>query len=112
MILDKLAIAAQSVLDDLWSEKLIPFQLTAHKVEFLGMDEYIVRFYDSRLHSVDVSSDTYDSFRHAFRVNVLARVGKLDGPRAQSLRPKGLLTRNLFGNGVNAIQALGGLEIA
>lgn len=35
---------AQSVLDDLWAEGLIPFQLTAHKVESVGLEEYIVRF--------------------------------------------------------------------
>lgn len=80
MTLDRLAIEAQSVLNDLWSGQLIPFQLTAHHVESLGMDEYIVRFCDSRLHSINVSATDHDSFRQALRVNLLARVARLEGP--------------------------------
>jgi hypothetical protein len=52
---DRLILEAQSVLDALWTEKLIPFELTARKVESLGLEEYIVRFYDTRLRSVDFS---------------------------------------------------------
>jgi hypothetical protein len=55
---DKFTVDAQSVLDDLWAKQLIPFQLTAHQVESLGHEEYIVRFFDSRLRSVDVSWKT------------------------------------------------------
>jgi hypothetical protein len=58
---------AQAVLDDLWTDKLIQLQLTAHKVELLGLEEYIVRFYDSRLHSVDVSWKKPDTFKNAVR---------------------------------------------
>lgn len=79
MTADKFTVEAQSVLDDLWAMKLIPFQLTAHKVEPLGQDEYIVRFYDSRLRSVDVSWKTPDSFNDAVRVAILARVARLSG---------------------------------
>ena len=70
---------AQSVLDDLWARDLIPFQLTAHKVESLGSEEFIVRFYDSRLHSVDVSV-MGRSFKDAVRVAVLDRAARLTGP--------------------------------
>jgi hypothetical protein len=80
MGLDELALEAQSVLDDLWADQLIPFQLTAHKVESIGMEEYIVRFYDSRLHSVDVSWKNHHSFKDAVRVAVLARVERLSNP--------------------------------
>jgi len=79
-LLDELKLEAQSVLDDLWTRKLIPFQLTAHKVESLGLDEYAIRFYDSRLHSVDVSWEKQESFKDAVRAAVLARVGRLTGP--------------------------------
>lgn len=44
MTLDKLELAPQSALDDLWANDLIPFHLTAHVVESLGMEEYILRF--------------------------------------------------------------------
>lgn len=82
--LDDLTSEAQSVLDDLWTENLIPFQLTAHKVESVGLEEYIVRFNDSRLHSVDVSWKNLDSFKDAVRVAVLARVARLTGPLKKS----------------------------
>ena len=80
MTLDRLRIEAQSVLNDLWSRQLIPFQLTAHHVEPLEMNEYTVRFYDSRLHSVYVFATDYDSFRQVMRVNIQARVARLEGP--------------------------------
>jgi hypothetical protein len=77
---DKLTEATQSVLDDLWAKKLIPFQLTAHKVESLGQQEYIVRFFASRLRSVDLSCKTPDSFKDAVRDAILGRVARLSGP--------------------------------
>ena len=83
---DKLKLAAQSLLDDLWAQKLIPFQLTAHKVESLGQQEYIIRFYHTRLHSLDVSWKEPDSFKDAVRVAVLARVARFSGPLKN--RPK------------------------
>jgi len=79
LLFEDLTSEAQSVLDDLWVRKLIPFQLTAHKVESLGSEEFIVRFYDSRLHSVDVSL-MGRSFIDAVRVAVLDRAGRLTGP--------------------------------
>jgi hypothetical protein len=84
MTLDKLTTEAQSTLDALWIEKLIPFQLKAHKVESWGLEEYTVRFYDARLHSVDVSCQNHHSFKDAVRVAILARVGRLDGPWRKS----------------------------
>ena len=79
---DKLKLAAQSLLDDLWAHKLIPFQLTAHKVESLGQQEYIIRFYHTRLHSLDVSWKEPDSFKDAVRVAVLARVARFSAPNS------------------------------
>ena len=59
-------LGAQETLDELFVESLIPFRLSARNVESLGMEEYIVRFHDSRLRSVDVSwkprSDIQDGF--------------------------------------------------
>ena len=84
LLFDDLTGEAQSVLDDLWAENLIPFQLTARKVESVGLEEYIVRFDDSRLHSVDVSSKNLDSLKGALRVAVLSRVARLSGPLKKS----------------------------
>ena len=41
MKLDNLKVEAQSALDKLWATDQIPFELTAHKVESLGAEEYI-----------------------------------------------------------------------
>jgi hypothetical protein len=84
LLFDDLMSEAQSVLDDLWAENLIPFQLTARKVESVGLEEYIIRFNDSRLHSVDVSWKNRDSFKDALREAVLARVSRLTGPLKRS----------------------------
>jgi hypothetical protein len=54
-MLEKQRVEAQQALDELFSEYLLPFELTAHKLESIGSREYIVRFHDSRLSSIDVS---------------------------------------------------------
>jgi hypothetical protein len=78
---------AQLLLDKLFNEQLIPFKLTAEKVDRVGADEYIVRFYDSRLRSVDVSWQDGQSFEDVFRVAVLDRVKRLSGPLSSSHQP-------------------------
>ena len=80
MSLDKLVVEAQSVLNDLWVESLIPFELTACKVECIGPGEYIIRFHDRRLRSVDVSWKDPESFDAAVREAILARAARLSGP--------------------------------
>ena len=80
MSLDKLAVEAQSVLNDLWGESLIPFKLTAHKVECIGPGEYIIRFHDSRLRSVDFSWKDTEPFDAAVRAAILSRAARLRGP--------------------------------
>jgi hypothetical protein len=89
MALDKLRLEVQSVLDDLWTKKLIPFELTAQKVEYLGMEEYIIRFYDGRLRSVDVSSNNCHSFKDAVRVAVIARAARITGPSQRAANKAG-----------------------
>jgi hypothetical protein len=77
MVSDKLALEAQTVLDDLWAKGQLPFQLKADRVESLGSEEYIIRFYDSRIRSVDVSWKNSESFRDAVQTAVMARVNRL-----------------------------------
>lgn len=79
-MLEKETKEAQVTLDELLSEHLIPFQLTAHKLEPTGTEECKVRFLDSRLHSVDVSWPEGRSFKDVFRTAVLERVKRLSGP--------------------------------
>jgi hypothetical protein len=84
-LLEKLRCEAQSALDDLWTKELIPFELEARKIDSLGYDEYIIRFYDSRLPSVDVSWKNGDSFGDIVRAAVLVRVERI-GPRPRQLK--------------------------
>ncbi len=79
MTSEKLTLEAQSVLDDLWATKRIPFQLIAHKVDSIGSEEYIIRFYDRRLKSIDISWRKENSFKEALTVAVLARVARMNG---------------------------------
>jgi hypothetical protein len=75
--LTSMKLGAQQTLDELFVEGLIPFKLSAQLVESLGMEEYIVRFYDSRLYSVDVSWQQGETFGAVFRTALLARVARL-----------------------------------
>ena len=75
-MLDNLKAEAQQALAELWSENLIPFELTARQVNSEDSEEYTVRFFDSRLHSVNVRWKVGQSFKDLVRVAVLARVPK------------------------------------
>jgi hypothetical protein len=86
MSLDKLAMEAQVVLNDLWGKSLIPFKLTAHKVECVGPGEYIIRFHDRRLRSVDFSWKDTESFDAAVREAILSRASRLSGPLSRSAK--------------------------
>lgn len=72
-----LKLGAQEMLDELFVQTLIPFRLSACTVESLGMEEYIIRFNDSRLHSVDLSWKSGQSFKSVFRAAVLGRITRL-----------------------------------
>ena len=71
---------AQKALDELFSEQLLPFKLTACAVKNVGLQEYIIRFHDSRLHSVLVSWYEGLSFKDVCRSAVLERVKAFSGP--------------------------------
>jgi hypothetical protein len=71
---------AQQALDELFSENLLPFKLAARAVEAIGLQEYIIRFYDSRLNSVIVSWYEGLSFKDICRTAVLEKVEAFSGP--------------------------------
>ena len=73
-------LGAREALDELFAEHLIPFALSVGKVDVVGSEEYIIRFYDSRLRSIDISWGPGQSFRDVFRASVLSRVKRLSGP--------------------------------
>ena len=69
--------AAQEVLDELWSEKLIPFPLKVAKVT-TAPAEYAVHFYDIRLSTAFVPIIKDLSFRELVRTSVVARAAELE----------------------------------
>lgn len=71
----------QETLDELFHECLIPFALTAHQVSAEVPGEFVVPFYDSRIHSFKFSwTEGELSFKEAVRTAVLSRVGSMDNP--------------------------------
>jgi hypothetical protein len=70
---------AQQVLDELLTEKLIPFALNVGKIT-KGEGEYTIHFYDSRIHSARVPLTKGHSFKDLVKSAVLARVEKMSGP--------------------------------
>jgi hypothetical protein len=78
MIEDKKA-EAQQALDDLFSENLLPFKLSASRVACNGSEEYVVYFHDGRLPAVDVSWCQGERFKGVFRTAVLDRVTSHSG---------------------------------
>jgi len=79
-MLRKYQADAQQVLDDLTSERLIPFKLVAHKVTQENRTELRIHFYDSRLHSVIVEGGKEISIKDQVRAAVLLRVSKFSKP--------------------------------
>lgn len=76
----KLKLNVQETLDELLSERLIPFALTARTLNADGFGEYTVPFYDSRLHSIRFSVREGASFKEAVRATVLKRIKTIEWP--------------------------------
>ena len=70
---------AQQVLDELWSEKAIPFELNVGKLT-KGIGEHTIHFHDSRIRTASIPLTKGKSFRVMVRVAVLARVAQMSGP--------------------------------
>lgn len=83
---DAMKVGAQQTLDELFAERLIPFALSAQVVDSLGLEEYIVRFHDSPLNSIDVSCPEGQSFKDRVRVAVLDRVSRMGNPGQATVR--------------------------
>jgi hypothetical protein len=84
--IEAMKVGAQQTLDELFAERLIPFALSAEVVDSLGLEEYIVRFHDARLHSIDVSCPAGHSFKDMVRVAVLDRVSRMGYPGQAAVR--------------------------
>ncbi len=66
---------AQQVLDELWSETLIPFALNVEKIT-KAPGGYTIHFYGSRILPTRIVLTKGHSFRDLVRTAVLARVAK------------------------------------
>ena len=86
MTLEVLRLEAQLTLDDLLKDGLIPFELTARKIESDESGQYVVRFHDSRLFSITVGWEEGQSFSDIFRAAVLERVKRMSGPLTEPLK--------------------------
>ena len=71
---------AQQALDELFDEHLLPLKLTARRVAFIGLEEYIVFFDDNRLLAVDISWCRGQCFKDVFRAAILDRMKRLNDP--------------------------------
>lgn len=76
---------AQQVLDELLTEKALPFALHVGKIT-KGSGVYTIHFHDSRVRTAQVELTPGLSFREMVRTSVLARVSKMSGPLARSMR--------------------------
>ncbi len=72
----------QEALDELFSEHLIPFKLTAQAINSDGCDDFSVPFYDSRFHSVSFHCERGGAIKEIVRSAVLDRMSKMSGPLA------------------------------
>jgi hypothetical protein len=77
-MLEDQKVEAQQVLDELFREGLLPFELCARQLVLTGTRDCQVLFHDSRLHSVKVSYLKPQRFRNVFRAAVLEKVEKID----------------------------------
>jgi hypothetical protein len=80
MLEESQRVDAQHALDELFAEHLIPFKLSACLVEAIGLQEYLISFYDSRLNSIIVSWYQGLSFKDVCRTAVLERMKTFSGP--------------------------------
>jgi len=84
-MLDDQKAEAQQALDELWSEKLIPFQLNVGKIT-KDQDEYAIHFYDRRMRIAPVPVIDGHLFKEMVRAAVLDRVAKMSGPLRNSAK--------------------------
>ena len=78
--MENIKLRVQETLDELFDERLLPFELTAYHVNAEGAGEYVVAFYDSRIHSIKFSWKDEGRLKEIVRAAVLDRVNKLGGP--------------------------------
>ncbi|HBB88797.1 MAG TPA: hypothetical protein DC047_14390 [Blastocatellia bacterium] len=75
---------AQQVLNELWREKLIPFQLNVGRLtKEEASGNFTIHFHDSRIYSAGVTITQGQKWAEMVRAAVLARVTRISGPLRQ-----------------------------
>jgi len=77
---EHITLRVQETLDELFSEHLIPFALTAYKVSADGPGAYTIPFRESRIHSISFFWKNDESFKEAIIVD---GVKIMSGPDAR-----------------------------
>ncbi|MDQ1707905.1 MAG: hypothetical protein QOJ88_1116 [Pyrinomonadaceae bacterium] len=78
-------IEVQQVLDQLFSDELIPFALSVGKITD-DSDGYTIHFHDSRISTAKVVTIQGTSFSETCKAAVLHRVGQMSGPLSGSIK--------------------------
>jgi hypothetical protein len=96
----KIRLRVQETVDELFSERLIPFALTAYNLSGNGLGEYVVLFHDSRLHSIRFSWKEGEYFKEVIRAAVSDQVktvsGSLMASGSSNLTPQVSLARSTY----------------
>ena len=82
-------LRVQETLDELFMERLIPFRLTAHKVNPDGPGDYILPFCDSKIDSVSFSWKNGESFKEVLRSAIV------DGERMRGHSERLIATKHV-----------------
>ena len=82
--LESMRLEVQVTLDELFSEHLIPFELTAYQLITNGNGDYVIPFNDSRIHSCKFSWKEGEDFKEISRAAILNRVNLMSGPLARN----------------------------
>jgi hypothetical protein len=82
-MLEERTIEAQQILDELFSKKLIPFELSVGKFTE-ETDGYTIHFHDSRIYTAHIPRIEGQSFKETCRSAILHRVAQMSGPLANS----------------------------
>jgi hypothetical protein len=72
--MENMKVTIQRTLDHLLNRGQIPFTLIAHAVETKNNNEYVIRFYDSRIYSCRFSWKGDEDFDQVVRFAVLRQV--------------------------------------
>jgi|SRR6185436_13237905 hypothetical protein len=97
---ETMKLVVQQTLDELFVENLIPFKLSVRGMKSIGMEEYIIRFHESWLSSLDVSWPEGQTFKLIFRTALLDRIARIRNPPRLTRRRTPSVNASLLRSGI------------